>query len=573
MSNLISDPTVIMFLTGLVVVGIGAAVRFSHPSDAIGIELRGDDWRTKLHKLLRRNNKSRMPLFIPARAHTTLFRYRLYQSTYITIGLVLFWAVHSIEPVREQIQIIINGFGFSDMPFVGESGALVMATFVVLILPNIPPFNWADGTIRRLLYERAKIPAQQLREMHRLKQERYIPSQQHLNDVYRTALDEGFSAEDIRYIPDHCTTQSLWCKCMLIIRQIKLWQAKDKYKTAFAVLMDESGSHLAVDVLLSRYNDLLPKARYYFSAKKGEVNLQQDELKSLDDDFRGYCKEILEECYKLLSRISLHSHYTDHERVRCFNKIGFDLKENESGPIPDLNDMLLLILLLGVVIVLPLSQPAGILKAVMIGGILLSAILTPIMLAHLYPGLSSSSPATHYSPNLVFPVLSGLAAAGIGFLILTLAGSFLPADEYCSFSGLERYTNCSYPWSYLHAGLAFLLAWRMRIGSYPDINRLEGWQRYRIWGDLKDALLCAFGLLVITLIAVIPAMESLGRALPDERTAGMLIRVFGVAFCMGFFVPTWYRARKGHWSRERRRDLKERARFDQELRAIRSKSA
>ena len=512
------------------------------------------------------------PLFIPARAHTTLFRYRLYQTAYITIGLVLFWAVHSIEPVREEIQIIINGFGFNDMPFIGESGALVLATFVVFILPNIPPFSWADGTIRRLLYDRAKIPAQQLREMHRLKLGEFNPPKQNIDDVRRTAVDEGFLSEDIQYNADQCTTASLWCKCMLLIRQIKLWQAEDKYKTAFAALMDESGDYQSVSVLLNRYTDLLPKARYFFIAKRGEENLEPDELKSLEDDFRGYCKEILVECYKLMSRISLHSHYTDHERVRCFNKIGFALKESEAGPIPDLNDLLILMLLLGVLIVIPLSQPTGLLKALMIGGILLSAVLTPVVLARIFPSLNSSSRARYYSPNLVFPMLSGLTAAGVGFLILSVAGGFLPADTYCAHSGLARYTNCSYPWSYLHGGLAFLLALRMRSGSYPDINQLKGWRRYRIWGDFTDAVICTAGLLLIVSFAVLPALDSLKQEISYDKQLGILLRVSAVAFFMGFLVPTWYRARKCNRNGERRRDIKERAKFEQELRNLRSRS-
>lgn len=572
MSDLISDPTDIMLLTGLIIVGIGAGVRFSHPCSATSIELNGEGWRNRLQQIFSRSNGVRTPLFIPARAHTTLFRYRLYQSAYILIGLLLFWAIHSIEPVREQIQIIINGFGFNDMPFIGDSGALVLATFVVFVLPNIPPFSWADGTIRSLLYDRAKIPAQQLREMHRLKLGKYTPLQQQISEVRRTAVDEGFLSEDIQYNPEQCTTASLWCKCMLIIRQIKMWQAEDRYKTAFAVLMDESGDHQAVNVLLDRYSDLLPKARYFFNAERGEENLEPDELKSLEDDFRGYCKEILEECYKLMSRISLHSHYTDHERVRCFNKIGFALKESESGPIPDLNDLLMLMLILGVLIVIPLSQPAGPLKALMIGGILLSAVLTPVVLVRVFPSLNSSSRARHYSPNLAFPVLSGLTAAAVGFLILSLAGGFLPPDNYCAYTGVERYTNCSYPWSYLHGGLAFLLALRMRSGSYPDNNKLKGWRRYRIWGDFTDAVICALGLLLILSFAVIPTLESLGREISESRQHGMLLRVSAVAFSMGFLVPTWYRARKGNRTRERRRDVKERARFEQELRSLRSRS-
>ena len=78
-----------------------------------------------------------------------------------------------IPDILAQVQQII-AFDNKDMPDLTNAGPLVIAAFVIF-LPKIPAFHWADVKIRSLLYERALIPAQQLREMHRLKMAAYDP--------------------------------------------------------------------------------------------------------------------------------------------------------------------------------------------------------------------------------------------------------------------------------------------------------------------------------------------------------------------------------------------------------------
>ena len=86
--------------------------------------------------------------------------------------------------ISDQFQQIIQFFVQEGLPYITDAGPLVVAAFVILILPNVQPFRWPDIRIRSTLYERALIPAQQLREINRLKRTPYI-SHTELVDVVR----------------------------------------------------------------------------------------------------------------------------------------------------------------------------------------------------------------------------------------------------------------------------------------------------------------------------------------------------------------------------------------------------
>ena len=161
-------------------------------------------------------------------------------------------------------------------------------------------------------------------------------------------------------------------------------------------------------------------------------------------------------------------------------------------------------------LVLPLAYSLGIVKAIMIGTIMFSAVLTPIMLAHLCPKLcarkmddeESDNKQNQYIPNLRYPIVSAVIAALLGFMIISIGGYFIePSIEpssFCNYTGYEQYMNCSYPWGFVHAEIALMLAIRLSMGAYPDVKKLQGFEKYRQWGDFKDAIICSLGFIVPT---------------------------------------------------------------------------
>ena len=93
-------------------------------------------------------------LLRPPRANTTAFRYRLYHFLYGLLAVTVFILVWPQPDVSKQIQAIIRWF-VPSVPKLLNPGPFVIAAFVIFVLPNTPPFRWADVTIRNMLYDHA----------------------------------------------------------------------------------------------------------------------------------------------------------------------------------------------------------------------------------------------------------------------------------------------------------------------------------------------------------------------------------------------------------------------------------
>jgi len=398
----------------------------------------------------------------------------------------------------------------------------------------------------------------------------YNPPAELYEKMHTVALAEGFNEHDINYDPRNPTTQSLWFKSLLLVEHIKIWEADDHYKTAFAALKEPDSNRRSVNVVKEMQRDLITDAHLYFEQLRRPENQDDDELNQREAEFRVNCRALLRKIYSLLAAISLHSHYSDNERINKFGAFGIKLEQAPGGPMPDANDMLILAIILCAILVVPLGLRIGAAKAIMIGAIMLSAVLTPVVLARFCPKIRKPTNAG-YAPNAVYPILSGIVAATVGFLIILFSEPFIEPSKYCDFTGLERYFNCSYPWSILHASTAMLLAVCLCVGKYPDVRQLQGWRRYRQWGSFRDAVLCAFCMFLITFFVAMPLLESLRPLIAgSDMKLSVAIRMTLVAFILGFIVPTWYRSQKSRGTKvNRRHHPGKRERFQREIAAIR----
>lgn len=571
MNNLSNSSTELIMWLGALIVWMAAMSRFNKPQTLFTLQA---EQKFNLLEIIKQSFSRASPrqrlLLRPPRANTTVFRYRLYQIIYALLAILIYFLMLLQPGIQHQFQQIIGWFVESGVPDITNSGPLVMATFVVLVLPNIPPFRWADIAIRSLLYERALIPAQQLREISRLKMARYDPPEELMLKVQQLATAEYFNEGDIAYDPEHPTVKSLWCKCLLLVEHIKLWEVDDHYMTAFAVLKEPDSEQRSVDVVKEMQKNLMADARVYFGVMRDDPDATSRKMADREAVFRNNSCELLNKIYALLAGISLHSHYSDNERVTQFGNMGLKLESESNAPLPDSNDMFMLTLILCTFLVFPLAYNLGVVKAIMIGAIMLSAVLSPVILARLCPGVSNYK-RKRYAPNVIYPLFSGLLAAFLGFAIFSISGLFIEPSNFCEYSGYERYLNCSYPWGVLHATIALLLATRLSRGSYPDIKKLKGWKRYQQWGNFKDAIICAIGMWLVTMLIVLPL---LGSIRPEQFANGgswmIAARIAVISFILGFVVPTWYRAQKSAFSgRDRRRNFSNRERFDHDLKSVR----
>ena len=99
-----------------------------------------------------------------------------------------------------------------------------------------------------------------------------------------------------------------------------------------------------------------------------------------EESFRRNCRDLLLLIYGLLSRVSLHAHYTDRERVLRMGALGFSLVPCQRGPIPDPDDVAALSILIACVVFLPLSYQVTIPRAILISLEVCATILVPIVL-------------------------------------------------------------------------------------------------------------------------------------------------------------------------------------------------
>ena len=336
------------------------------------------------------------------------------------------------------------------------------------------------------------------------------------------------------------------------------WEARNKYQTAFAILKERDGVKLSAVALKEKYEALQGDAEACFEAMR-EASAEPETV-AREDQFRQNCKGLLDQIYDLFSRISLHAHYSERERVREMNQLGFGLRLEWSDPIPGHNDLLWLGLILGLLFVLPLSIYTGLGRAIVIGASLFVTVLTPLVLMSKFPQLAAKS--DNGVPAIGFPLLSVVIAIVLGMLISVGYQSLI---EWNLQAGWERYQSQGYPWAFLLGMVAVLIAWRMQVRTYPEASQLKGIARYRLWGSLGDATIFGLAAAVLMIVVVLPLLNlELGAAGYFRH----LLMPVVVSMALGFIVPTWYRAETRRKVQDRRQSgAAARAKFQDKMHA------
>lgn len=546
-----------LVLIGVVLVGLVSFARFNQVPPPYHFWCR----RASLAKTVQAWFKLDTPLYLvfpPPRANTTPFKYWINRLGYTMVGVGIYLAIVEIDGLAAQTRLIIeslatdeDGAMSDNVAILLDAGPITSAFVIGVLLPMLPLFKTADLYIRSMLYESASIPAKRFRDVWRLKHADYEVKDEVLDNIRLKLVAEGFDAADIRYEPGSPTSYSLWTKIASLMRTCSIWSIDDCYKTAFSILMDCEENITSFDKLNAQYDALKSEAKTCFKELKLPPS---DSTIVRDEAFQMNCKGLLCNIYDFLSRASLHSHYSEEERIKSLRKSGFMLQDKRKV-LPDTNDLIMLILVLSAVLIIPLALFLGISKALIIGTVVYSAILMPIYLVHRYPVLQSKTTRYHL-PDIRLPVASAISAMLFGLIVIVcyrfVSNSFniqLAWDMYAS----------RHPWSFIHGTVAFMIAWRMQTGRYPDVSKQQGWQTIKAWGDLKDAVIISSVNLLVLMVLVIPKLEALGSA-PSSVTRTLIILTM-MSFCIGFIVPTWYRAKLREKQGERRVSSVDRERY------------
>lgn len=540
-----------LVIIGVVLVGLVTFARFNQVPPPYQYWCKRDSLPQTLRSWVKVES-TRPFVFPPPRANTTSFKFWINRLGYTMIGVGIYMAIIEIPGLASQIRLIIENLASAKDPdkinktvaILLDAGPITTAFVIGVLLPLLPPFKTADLYIRSLLYERASIPAQLFRELWRLKQADYVVKDKVLEKVRKGLVASGFDAADIYYEPDRPTSSSLWTKIAVLMHNCSIWATDDRYKTAFSILMDCEENITTYEKLNAQYNALKSDAKVCFRETRLPLT---DAAIARENAFQQNCMVFLDNIYKFLGRVSLHSYYSEEERINGMKEIGFLLEECKQFVLPDANDLIMLALVLTGVFIIPLSLLLGISKSLIIGTVVYSAILSPIYLAFRFPALQSKT--TKYKiPDIRLPIASAVTAMLFGMVVI-LTYRYLE-HAFDLRQAWEAYSS-RYPWGFIHGTVAFLVAWRMQIGSYPDIYKLQGWQIFKAWGNLKDALIFLVVTLAIFMSLVLPKLTALGSA--PKSVKGTLIIISMMSFSIGLIVPTWYRARKKVKEFERRR--------------------
>ncbi len=480
----------------------------------------------------------------PPRANTTAFKYWLYRIAYSLIGVALYSGLYAIlvqkPALRDQITAFLTDTSvLSDLPPEWLTNGIILA-FLLMLASWIPPFRGMDASFRKYLYEKASIPAEQLKLQYALRAAPFSPDEQLVEKVRQELSADGFSVSDIILEP-HPTTRTLWTKISVLVELLNKWGTQDQYKTALSLIREPTSEKRSFDRVHEEYSALKSDARLCLEALHSAPD--SEETVRREEQFRVDCHAFLDSLYALYSRVSLRSHHGYNQLVKAIRKLGFDIRE-PVNPIPDLNDLFWLVIILFFVTTIPLAFRVGLPSALTYTGVFVVATLIPVYIAAEWPLLLR--PASSGATPIVFPVLTAALAGIIAAVVSVVHGAVCTGSE-CAVvidlsAGVERLLERSWPWMLLIVGLTGALSVLMLVGHYPRPPQYSLMRAFLTWTSLRDAAVLSAVVLLVMLLVVVPHM------IPDPwswnnvgRVAGLVARPVATALVIGLIVPTWHR--------------------------------
>ena len=477
----------------------------------------------------------KMELFEPARANTTRCKFMLYRILYLAIGLFVFSAVLKIPDVQKTFEellryVYLDNFTLLRVPsFIGA--------FFLIAYFYIPPFCGAEASLRRLLYEKASIPAQQNAEQHRLRNASYLPQIDVVQKVLKDLKGQGFDKKDLIY-ETAPTAKSMWMKVALLCEHARQYAEDARLGRELNALANE---------IFESYEKQKPIARACFAAMRNDPNsIQTVEMIA---NLRDACSQMLDRLYELFSRIALMIHGGDISRVRAMKKVGFFIKANSIFAVPESNDIICFTILLLIILFLPLWLLHSLSGALGITMIIYTCMFTPVFLLMCFPNLIQGyvyKVRKSYSqffafPRVEFPVISAIVAS---ILAIGIATAFLLDGSLMQ--RMQIFHNQKYPWTLMPLTYAFVLAVMIQTGQQ------KSWKTIRIYnthvtGNWKDALrlsivIASMFYFVQILLKMVDYPEmSITEAIMEIESKWYLTMALHamVAGIIGFLLPTW----------------------------------
>lgn len=479
------------------------------------------------------------------RTSTTAGRYYAAATVYLLVYLTTFYVFTKYPKLLGLVMELFDINIDTSKAEVGSSdtGLILVALLLSLLVPKIPVISEIDTRLRRFLHRLAAIPYEAIRLSKEIQHSRYwVPSS--VRDSLVDELEEqGFQHKTI---DSHDPVIQGWVTIISLITQLKAWD----HSHQFAIFVQERSGQF--ERIKEHYARLSRMARNAV-ALSDQANAQP-ELKALQDASNKFRSNLHSEQQALLREICdfishgvLKTCFRYGSRQKMMNDMGFlDVGKDSSLGLSVNQTVMLFGLLLALVLgnfILFRPPDAGgerlLLMVTMIVSIYSAAVICAVAPKQRWSFFQYNQ--TDYYPTAGY-LLSGLmaviTASAISVFFKTLI--FVASPEVDEFAAAfprawNQFTSESYPWltmAFVTAvSTAFLIDWRRPSWIPARLSRF-------LDGVFQAAFLTMAASLVHWWLSSLSASGNFGGRVPDLGTVMRNSAIVG--FTLGFFVPTWY---------------------------------
>jgi hypothetical protein len=482
---------------------------------------------------------------VPTRSTTTFWRYWSAGVGYVVAMLALFvllgggivsFDIQALAPVIGQIPDNISAL----------PGPLLSALVLTSLLPHMPVLARIDDAIKQWFWDVGNIPSEVRMLGTQLAAARYVYKAHEHSPQGALAAFVAFGA-DLQWLaePDG-SLKMRWAQCVALIAQLEQWEGERGY----ARYLEQNKGELKK--LRSRLEGLSQwlnaRTLTELDGNSGSASVARLR-KTVDDDIASLWRDL---CGFAASGV-LNETWNDKQRRAALTRLGFAALPHEANRL-DSHDIVLVVGLVFIAMLfIPLAMrrffvpdmlPVNVRVLVMVPIVYAIAIVAAIYPKSVWSFASRSAGGPRpYAGYAISGVIAAVAAFVVSVLFrfafdsdgnvlqtLSAPGAFGKAWA----ASIERW-----PWLLMTFFAAISIAWAADDYS-PAHVEVPGWLRWAEAGALASVFAAVQWLVLELLVAAAPPERA--QQLIDAQPR-MLITACVVGACLGFLVPSLYRAK------------------------------
>jgi hypothetical protein len=482
---------------------------------------------------------------VPTRTTTTFWRYWSACLGYVVAMLALFvllgggivsFDIQALAPVIGQIPDNISAL----------PGPLLSALVLTSLLPHMPVLARIDDSIKQWFWDVGNIPTEVRMLGTQLAVARYA-YKAHEHVLHAATAAFATHRADPQWLAEPEGSLKLrWAHCVALIVQLGQWEGERGY----ARYLDQNKGELKK--LRSRVESLSEWLNAHtlteLDGNNGSASLARLR-KSVDDDIASLWRDL---CCFAAGGV-LNETWNDKQRRAALTRLGFAALPHEANRLNSHDIVLVVGLVFIALLFIPLAMrrffdpdmlPVNVRVLVMVPIVYAIAIVAAIYPKSVWSCATRSAGGPRpYAGYAISGVIAAVAAFIVGVLFrfafdsqgnvfqtLSAPGAFGKAWV----ASIERW-----PWLLMTFFAAISIAWTADDYS-PAHAEVPGWLRWAEAGALTTVFAAVQWLVLELLVAAAPPERA--QQLIDSQPR-MLITACVVGACLGFLVPSLYRAK------------------------------